>query len=97
GVMVAGKYLTNRRIVIVPAMRVAQCCWLLRTREQSARLILSEVRVDDRQIRISGSKALLARAAAEGLGTSSPSVPSFVWECRAKADEDENWCVSLIT
>ena len=35
-------------------------------RQAYARLILNEVRVDDREIRISGSKSVLARSAAEG-------------------------------
>ena len=55
-------------------------------RQAYARLILNEVSVDNRQIRISGSKAVLARTAAEGLGTSSPSVLSFVREWRTQED-----------
>lgn len=52
-------------------------------RQAYARLLLSEVRVDDQEIRISGSKAVLARTAAEGLGTTAPPVLSFVREWRA--------------
>ncbi|MGB3719470.1 MAG: recombinase family protein [Hyphomicrobiaceae bacterium] len=55
-------------------------------RQAYVRLILNEVSVDGREIRISGSKALLARAAAKGLGTTSPSVPSFVREWRTQED-----------
>src|SRR5690606_20884609 len=55
-------------------------------RQAYARLILNEVSVDDQEIRISGSKAVLARTAAEGLGTSTPSVLSFVREWRTQED-----------
>ncbi|PQM26007.1 hypothetical protein CVO77_12945 [Sphingopyxis lindanitolerans] len=37
-----------------------------------ARLLLSEVRVNDREIRISGSKAVLARSAAAGVAKTTP-------------------------
>jgi hypothetical protein len=47
-----------------------------------ARLMLQEVRVRDDEIRISGSKAVLARCASEGIGTTAPGVLSFVQEWR---------------
>jgi hypothetical protein len=59
-------------------------------RQSYARLLLSEVRVDDREIRISGSKAVLARSAAGGVAKTTPAVPSFVREWRTQDDEDEN-------
>lgn len=55
-------------------------------RQAYARLLLRDVSVDDREIRISGSKAVLARTAAEGLGTSTPSVLSFVRDWRTQED-----------
>jgi len=52
-------------------------------RQAYARLLLNEVRVDDREIRISGSKAVLARSAAGGVAKTTPAVLSFVREwCR---------------
>ena len=47
-------------------------------RQAYARLLLNEVRVDDREIRISGSKAVLARTAAGGVAKTTPAVLSFV-------------------
>ena len=57
-------------------------------RQAYARLLLSEVRVDDRQIRISGSKAVLARSASAGVGETTPAVLSFVREWRARQDSN---------
>ena len=48
-----------------------------------ARLMLQEVRVRDDEIRISGSKSVLARCASEGIGTTAPGVLTFVQEWRA--------------
>ena len=47
-------------------------------RQAYARLLLSEVRVTDREIRISGSKAVLARSAAGGAAKTTSAVLSFV-------------------
>jgi DNA invertase Pin-like site-specific DNA recombinase len=49
-------------------------------RQAYARLVLSEVRVNDQEICIRGSKAVLARSAAEGLAETTPAVLSFVRE-----------------
>lgn len=52
------------------------------------RLLLNEVRVDDGGIRISGSKAVLARGAAEGLDKPASAVLSFVQEWRTRRDSN---------
>lgn len=57
-------------------------------RQAYARLLLSEVRVDDREIRISGSKAVLARSAAGGVAKTTPAVLSFVREWRTRQDSN---------
>ena len=57
-------------------------------RQAYARLLLNEVRVDDREIRISGSKAVLARTAAGGVAKTTPAVLSFVREWRARNDSN---------
>ena len=57
-------------------------------RQAYARLLLSEVRVNDREIRISGSKAVLARSAAGGVAKTTPAVLSFVREWRARQDSN---------
>ncbi|WP_407925580.1 recombinase zinc beta ribbon domain-containing protein [Geminicoccus flavidas] len=57
-------------------------------RQAYARLVLSEVSVDDQEICISGSKAILARTAAEGLGSTAPSVLSFVRGWCARRDSN---------
>ena len=49
-------------------------------RQAYARLLLSEVRVQPLEIRISGSKAVLARSAAAGVAKTTPAVLSFVRE-----------------
>ena len=48
-----------------------------------ARILLNEVCVADREIRISGYKAVLARSAAGGVAKTMPAVLSFVreWFC----------------
>jgi site-specific DNA recombinase len=53
-------------------------------RQAYARLAMREVSVKDKEIRILGSKAALARAAAQGLDTKSSGVLSFVREWRAR-------------
>lgn len=45
------------------------------------------------KIRISGSKAMLAKTTAKGEAKASPSVLSFIREWCTKADEDENWLI----
>ena len=57
-------------------------------RPASARLAMCEVSVKDKEIRILGSKAALARAAAQGLDTKSPKVLSFVREWRTRQDSN---------
>ena len=57
-------------------------------RQAYARLLLSEVRVNDGEIRISGSKAVLARSAAGGAAKTTPAVLSFVREWRARQDSN---------
>jgi site-specific DNA recombinase len=55
-------------------------------RQAYARLLLNEVRVDDREIRISGSKAVLARSATGDVAKTTPAVLSFVREWRTRQD-----------
>ena len=57
-------------------------------RQAYARLLLSEVRVNDREIRINGSKAVLARSAAAGAAKTTPAVLSFVRKWRARNDSN---------
>jgi hypothetical protein len=51
---------------------------------------MREVSVRDEEIRITGSKAVLARAAAQGLYKMPPGVLSFVREWRTRQCEGEN-------
>ena len=53
-----------------------------------ARLVMREVSVNDKEIRISGSKAALARAASNGLDKTAPRVLSFVQEWRTQHDSN---------
>jgi site-specific DNA recombinase len=57
-------------------------------RQAYARLLMEEVRVTDAEIRISGSKSVLARCAAEGVAEPAPRVLSFVQEWRARRDSN---------
>ncbi len=57
-------------------------------RQAYARLLMREVTVKDREIRISGSKAALARAASQGLGKTPPAVLSSVREWRTGKDSN---------
>lgn len=50
--------------------------------------MLDEVRVTPEEIRISGSKAVLARSAAKGVDDTMPPVLSFVREWRAWQDSN---------
>lgn len=57
-------------------------------RQAYARLLLSEVRVNYCEIRISGSKAALARSAAGGVAKTTPAVLSFVREWCTRRDSN---------
>ena len=58
-------------------------------RQAYARLLLNEVTVSDQEIRITGSKAVLARAAAsKDVDLAAPAVLSFVREWRARKDSN---------
>lgn len=58
-------------------------------RQAYARLVLREVSVKGSEIGISGSKALLARTAVDGLEDIPPAVLSFVREWRARLDSNQ--------
>ena len=60
-------------------------------RKAYARLVMREVSVKDREIRISGSKAILARAASQALGKRSPEVLSFVREWRPLGESNPSF------
>ncbi len=57
-------------------------------RQAYARLLLDEVLVTDEETRISGSKSVLARCAAQGVAEPVPKVLSFVQEWRARTDSN---------
>ena len=57
-------------------------------RQAYARPAMREVIVKDKEIRITGSKAVLARATAQGLDKTSPGVLSFVREWRTRQDSN---------
>ena len=57
-------------------------------RQAYARLLMDEVRVTKDEIRIGGSKAVLARAASEGPDIPAPAVLSFVQEWRTRRDSN---------
>ena len=57
-------------------------------RQAYARLLMDEVRVTRDEIRISGSKSVLARAASDGPDIPAPAVLSFVQEWRARKDSN---------
>jgi site-specific DNA recombinase len=57
-------------------------------RQAYARLLMDEVRVTDEEIRISGSKSILAKCAADGVAEPAPRVLSFVQEWRARRDSN---------
>ena len=90
------KRLAQAEPVITPE-KIGQLALLLRDklhdgspelRQACARLLLSEVSVTREEIRISGSKAILTRTAAEGLGTTAPAVLSFAREWRTRHDSN---------
>ena len=57
-------------------------------RQAYARLLMDEVRVTDEEIRISGSKSVLAKCAADGVTETAPKVLSFVQGWRAERDSN---------
>ncbi len=57
-------------------------------RQAYARLLMEEVSVSDKEIRISGSKQVLARAVTEGTDVPVPAVLSFVQDWRARRDSN---------
>lgn len=57
-------------------------------RQEYARLLMNEVSVSDSEIRISGSKAALAKVASDGVEKVTPAVLSFVQEWRARRDSN---------
>jgi site-specific DNA recombinase len=57
-------------------------------RQAYARLVMDEVSVSDEEIRISGSKSVLARCAAANEMPAAPAVLSFVQEWRARQDSN---------
>ena len=61
---------------------------LYRVNAAYARLMLQEVAVTRDEIRICGSKAVLARCASENIGETTPAVLSFVQKWRARKDSN---------
>ena len=59
-------------------------------RRAYARLLMNNDAVSDQAIRISGSKAVLARSASDGLDQTTPAVLSFVQDWRAAQEETVN-------
>src|SRR6516162_6257244 len=57
-------------------------------RQAYARLLMDEVRVTEEEIRISGSKTVLAKCAADGVVEPAPKVLSFVQEWRSQQDSN---------
>jgi hypothetical protein len=57
-------------------------------RQAYARLLMDEIRVTDGEIRISGSKSILAKCAADGVAEPAPKVLSFVPEWRTRQDSN---------
>ena len=57
-------------------------------RQAYARLVLTKVTVSDEEIVITGSKAVLAKSASEGLGNTPPAVLSFVRKWRTRHDSN---------
>ena len=57
-------------------------------RRAYARLLMNNDAVSDQAIRISGSKAVLARSASDGLDQTTPAVLSFVQDWRTREDSN---------
>lgn len=90
------KRITSGEPVITPD-KIKEFATLLRDRlhngprelrQAYARLAMREVSVKVEEIRITGSKAVLARAAAQGLDKTPPGVLSFVREWRTRQDSN---------
>lgn len=90
------KRLANGEPAITPD-KIAALATLLRDKLRNGssdfkqayvRLVMREVSVGDKEIRISGSKAVLARAASDGFDKAAPGVLSFVQEWRAGKDSN---------
>ncbi len=98
----------NRRLssaepLITPA-RIKKFARLLRDKlcngpgdlkQAHVRLLLNEVRVGNAGISISGSKAILARGAAEGLDKPASVVLSFIQKWRAAPGEDDSYIYAI--
>ena len=94
------KRVTSGESAITPA-KIEKLAALLRDqlhngppelRQAYARLTMREVSVKDKEIRILGSKVVLARAAAQGLDKTSPEVLSFVRDWRARKERIRTSC-----
>lgn len=95
-ISVLKKQMTSGEPIITPE-KVAKLGVLLRDklhngptsfRQAYTRLILNEVTVDDEEIRISGSKDVLARCASGEADIATPAILSFVPEWRAQGDSN---------
>ena len=53
-----------------------------------ARLVMREVSIKDKEIRITSSKAVLAKGASRGRGKTAPAVLSFVRKWRTRQDSN---------
>ncbi|WP_127077136.1 hypothetical protein [Rhodomicrobium lacus] len=60
-------------------------------RQAYARLLMREVPVKDKEIRIAGSRAILARAASAEPGKTPPAVLSFVREWRPLGESNKRY------
>jgi len=94
------KRITSGEPVITPA-KIEKLAALLRDqlhngppelRQAYVRLAMREVTVKDKEIRITGSKAVLARAATQDLDKTPPGVLSFVREWRARKESIRTSC-----
>jgi hypothetical protein len=54
-----------------------------------------EVAVTGQEVRINGSKVVLARCASTDLGDAASGIPSFTWDWRTVGDKTENWQILL--
>ncbi|MFJ7352771.1 recombinase family protein [Phyllobacterium sp. NPDC097923] len=88
--------LSSNQAEITPE-RIEQFAKLLRAqlengsaefRQAYVRILMQEVRVTKKEIRISGSKSILAKAASHDIGAAPPAVLSFVREWRTRQDSN---------
>ncbi len=88
--------LSSNQAEITPE-RIEQFAKLLRAqwengsaefRQAYVRILMQEVRVTKKEIRISGSKSILAKAASHDVGATPPAVLSFVREWRTRQDSN---------